>query len=455
MKILLVVPPQASDIKKTLGLTGIPLGLAYLASNLPKKHDVKIIDCLSEDIDLENLERMIKAYDPDVVGLTATTPAIYEAYKVAIMVKRINPDCKVSIGGPHATFTAKETLKECKAIDAVIRGEGEATFNELITAWDRGSSLRGISGLTFRNNGGSIKNRDRPFIKDLDSLNFPAWNKLPMARYSMHGKRFGMIMTSRGCPFNCIFCSSSLLCGKMWRSRSPENVLEELRLLRNDWGIREIEFMDDAFTLDNKRAEKICDMIRKEGLDITWTCSSRVNTINEGLARKLKAAGCHTIYFGIESGSQEILNRVGKGISLEQSKRAVRIAKKVKINSLGSFILGLPGDTAKTIKNTIKFARGLGLTFAQFTTATPYPGTKLYAWAKRKRLLLSNRWSDFTTVKPVMKIPDVNIKQLRKALRSAYLSFYLKPMFFIDQIRAKNFIVIKNIFKSALKNVLG
>ncbi len=388
------------------------------------------------------------------MGLTATTPAIYDAYEVARMVKGINPDCRVVIGGPHVSFTARQTLRECKAMDAVIMREGEITFRELVQAWDRGLPLKRTAGLAFRCNGGIAKNPARPFIKNLDTLPFPAWEKLPMEKYNMNGRRFGMVMTSRGCPYDCIFCSSSQLCGKIWRARSPENVVSELKLLY-DSGIKEIEFMDDTFTLNNKRAEGICDAIIREGLDITWTCSSRVNTINKGLAKKLKRAGCHTVYFGIESGSQEILDMIGKGISLEQSRKAVRIARDTGLSTLGSFILGLPGETLKSISRTVRFAKGLGLGFAQFTTATPYPGTKLYTWAKSRGLLKTVGWSDFTTLRPVMEVPGLSLNQLKRSLTRAYLSFYLKPSFFLNQIKARNFLLMKNMFRTAIRYVRG
>lgn len=454
MKVLLVVPPQNSDIKRVLGVTGIPLGLAYLASSL-SGHSVRIIDCLAENLNMEGLERRIRSYGPDLVGLTATTPAIYDAYRVAGMVKGVDPECRVVIGGPHVSFTAEETLKECRDIDIVVRGESELTLRELARAWERGLPINRIKGLNFRCNGKIARTPDTPFIKDLDGLPHPAWDKVKTENYRFNGKGFGMVMTSRGCPYDCVFCCSSLLCGKAWRARSPENVLDELRLLRGEMGIREIEFLDDTFTLNSRRAEAICDGIAREGLDIGWTCSSRVNTINRKLGEKLKKSGCHTVYFGIESGSQEILDRAGKGISLEQSRRAVRIARDSGLNSLGSFILGLPGETGGSIKNTIRFAKGLGLTLAQFTTATPYPGTKLYDWARRRGFIKAAGWSDFTTLRPIMEVPGLSLKQLKRSLSRAYLSFYMRPKFFLDQLRARNFILIKNMFSSALRYMGG
>lgn len=454
MRVLLVVPPQKSDIKKVLGVTGIPLGLAYLASSL-SGHEVRIIDCLAENLNMAELERELRRYNPDVVGLTATTPAIYDAYRVAGMVKGINPDCRVVIGGPHVSFTAEETLRECRDIDAVARGESELTLRELVRAWERDSPIKGIRGISFRCNGSSAGTPDRPFIKDLDRLPHPAWEIVNMENYRFNGRRFSMVMTSRGCPYNCVFCSSSQLCGKMWRARSPENVINELRILHDEFGIREIEFMDDTFTLNSGRAGEICDGITREGLDISWTCSSRVNTINRWLAGKLKKAGCHTVYFGMESGSQEILDMAGKGIRLEQSRKAVRIAREAGLNSLGSFILGLPGETERSIKKTIRFARGLGLTLAQFTTATPYPGTKLYMWAKGKGLIRARGWSDFTTLIPIMEVPGLTLSQLKRSLSRAYLSFYMRPRFFLNQLKARNFILIKNMFSSAMRYMGG
>jgi len=201
-----------------------------------------------------------------------------------------------------------------------------------------------------------------------------------MEKYSLEGKKFATIITSRGCPFSCIFCSSSQLFGKIWRARSPENVIKEIKLLKNKYGVREIEFLDDTFTLNKKRAERICELLIQQNISISWSCSSRVDTINQSLIEKLKKAGCHTIYVGVESGSQEILNIIGKGVTLTQIEKAVNLIKKVNLNSFGSFILGIPGETVKTIKKTINFAKRLSPSFVQFSICTPYPGTKLMAF---------------------------------------------------------------------------
>ena len=441
---MLIQPPFKSAIREILGTAGLPLGLAYLASVL-KDHEIKIVDSLALNYGMNDIEREIKNFDPAVVGITATTPMIYGAYKTASMAKENG--CKVILGGPHATFMANEILEECPYIDIVVRGEGEKTIKELMN----GGNLKNIRGTTFRKNGKIIKNENRPFIQDLDSIPFPAYHLLPMDKYEADGQRFGMILTSRGCPFNCNFCSSSKICGKKWRSRSPSNVIQELQILRDEYGTKEIEFMDDTFTLDNKRADEICDRIIEEKMDISWTCSSRVNTITKKLASKLKKAGCHTIYLGIESGSQRILDKLGKAITIQQAKNAVKIVKEAGLNALGSFIIGIPGETIDMIKKTIKFAKKLRLDFAQFTLCTPYPGTKLFEMAKKNGLFSTKDWSKYTTLDPVMKIGELTQKQLKNLLYRAYMSFYLRPSFLFKQLRERRAFLFKKVLSGSLK----
>jgi radical SAM superfamily enzyme YgiQ (UPF0313 family) len=276
-----------------------------------------------------------------------------------------------------------------------------------------------------------------------------------MDKYKAGKHHFVNIITSRGCPFSCIFCSSSELCGKIWRARSPENVIKELKKLKYEYDVSEVEFLDDTFTLNNRRAEKICDLMMKENLNLSWSASSRVNTITQGLADKMKKAGCHTIYLGIESGSQKILDLIQKGINLFQAERAVEIVRRANINALGSFIIGIPGETVKSIKKTIRFARTLNLNFVQFSICTPYPGTKLFKIAKAKGLLLTKDWSKYTIVDPVMKTPGISSKELRKWLMKAYLGFYLRPKFFLEQIRRKDLFFFKKALKAGLNYIKG
>ena len=445
LRILLVSPPTDSAIKKTLGVSGPPLGLAYLASVIRREgHEVRIVDSLTEDYTFDDLRRVMRSYYPDAVGITATTSMMPDAYAVAAIAKEINPEIMVIMGGPHVTFVPDLTFQECPHVDVIVRGEGEEIIRQLLSVLQGRRKLKEIRGISYLENGVVKHNPPMPLIENLDSIPIPAYDLLPMEKYRVEGLRFGAIMTSRGCPFQCIFCSSSLLFGKRWRGHSPERVLQEIRILYDDFGVREIEFLDDTFTLNRKRARKIADMIVEEGLDISWTASSRVNTFDAETGRRMKRAGCHTVYFGIESGSQKTLEIIGKGITLQQAIDAVRTAKKVKLSPLGSFIIGFPHETEEDIKKTISFSKKVGVHMAQFTVATPYPGTKLWDLALKKNLLLTRDWRKFTTVTVVMKSFHLTAKQIQRLLGWAYISFYLRPkVILMDIIKNRGFILKK------------
>ena len=455
MNVCLVSPPYNSAVTSTLGSSSPPLGLAYLASVLRKEHKVKIIDSATLNYTLEDLGRELKSFNPDIVGITSVTSSIYQAYAVAKVAKEVREDCTVVMGGPHVTFLPKETLEECRYVDVIVKGEGEETIQELTKAIEKNAPLDEVRGITFRKNGQIIDNEPRPFIKDIDSIPFPSRDLLPIDLYQFNGVKYATMITSRGCPFGCSFCSSSRLFGCRWRGRSPRNVLEEIRIIHDDYKIRDIELMDDTFTLNRKRAEEICDKIIKEGLDIAWSASSRVDTITRRLAEKMKRAGCWVLYLGIESGSQKILDSIGKRITLEQAKKAVKTVKEAGMQVLGSFILGFPEDTIQTIKQTINFAKKLNLDYAQFSILTPYPGTPIFDFALKNGLLLTKDWSKYTVIDPVMKLKNLTARQLKSLLQKAYLSFYLRPKVIWRWIKDRQFIFVKDAIKTVVNYVRG
>ena len=450
MRICLITPPYNSAVKSVTGFSSPPLGLAYLASVLREKHEVKIVDSNILEYNMNDVRRELKKFNPDAVGITSVTPSIPQAYEVARIAKEINENCKVVMGGPHVTFLPEQTLKECKDIDIIVKGEGEVTVKELAESLEKGKSLKRVKGITFRKREKILNNEPRPFIQNIDEIPFPSRDLLPVEKYQSNGKRYTTMITSRGCPFGCSFCSSSRLFGGYWRGRSPQNVLEELRIVYEDYKTKHIEFLDDTFTLDNKRAERICDGILKEKWDISWGASSRVDTITKKLAEKMKRAGCWILFLGIESGCQRILNMMGKRITVEQIKKAVKAIKKAKIKILGSFILGFPGETIRSISRTIKFAKSLDIDYAEFSILTPYPGTPIFYLAKKNKSLLTRNWSKYTAIDPVMKIKGIAQKQLKSYLRKAYLHFYLRPKFIWEWIKNKQFIFLKNSIKTLL-----
>ncbi|MCD6247895.1 MAG: cobalamin-dependent protein [Hadesarchaea archaeon] len=453
MKVALISPPTDSAITRVLGTTGPPLGLAYLAAAIRDEHDVRIIDSTAEGLDKADLERVLKREDPDIVGISATTSMIPDAYETAEIAKRLNENVKVVLGGPHATFLPERTMRECPYVDFVVRGEGEETFRELVSAVEKGRDLRAIRGVSFKENGRTVNNPPRGLVNNLDDLPIPAYDLLPMERYSLDGVQFGAVITSRGCPFNCAFCSSSRQFGGTWRGHSPERVLEELRILRDEFGKREIEFLDDTFTLSKRRAIEISDAIRREGLDISWTASSRVDTFSREVAESMRRGRATTVYFGIESASERILDFIGKRITPEKSAAAVRCSKRAGLSVVGSFVIGFPDETPEEVRKTVDFSRRLDLDLAQFTIATPYPGTRLWDYAERRSLFLTWDWRKFTTLDPVMRLKNFTSSQISRIMRFAYLRFYLRPKFIIrDLVRRKGVILRKAI--SYLKSFL-
>jgi radical SAM superfamily enzyme YgiQ (UPF0313 family) len=454
MKVCLISPPYNSAVKSVVGVSPPPLGLAYIASMLRQSHEVKIIDSNILNYTIGDVERELRSFNPDVVGITSVTSSIYEAYKVAETAKRIREDCIVILGGPHASFMPRQSMEECKYIDVIVRGEGEETARGLIENIEKGSSLNEVRGITFRRGNEVIETEPRSFIKNIDDIPFPSRDLLPMHLYKFNGVKYTTMLTSRGCPFKCSFCSSSRLFGGYWRGRSPENVLEEMKIIYEKYGIRNIEFIDDTFTLNQERAEKICDGIVEQGWDISWGASSRVDTLSKKLAEKMKKAGCWIIYLGIESGSQKILDAIGKRITLEQVRKAVKILKDSGIQVLGSFIIGFLQDTKETIKETIKFAKSLNLDYVQFSILTPYPGTPIFDYAKRNNMLLTEDWSKYTAIEPIVKIGEVSEKEVKALLRKAYITFYLRPRIVMEWLRNKQFSFIKSGIK-AVVNYLG
>jgi radical SAM superfamily enzyme YgiQ (UPF0313 family) len=455
MKICLISPPYNSAVKSVVGASPPPLGLAYIASMLRQSHEVKIIDSNILNYTIGDVERELRSFNPDVVGITSVTPSIYEAYKVAETAKKVREDCIVVLGGPHATFTPRQTMEECKYIDIIVKGEGEETTRELIENIEKGASLKGVKGITFREKNEIIDTEPRPFIKNIDNIPFPSRDLLPMHLYNFNGVKYTTMLTSRGCPFGCSFCSSSRLFGGCWRGRSPENVLEEMKIVYEEYGIRNIEFIDDTFTLDQKRAEKICDGIIEQGWDISWGASSRVDTLSRELAEKMKKAGCWIIFLGIESGSQKILDAIGKRITLEQAKKAVKILKEAGIQVLGSFIIGFLQDTKETIKETIKFAKSLNLDYAEFSILTPYPGTPIFDYAKKNNMLLTEDWSKYTATEPIIKIEGISEKEIKALFQKAYITFYLRPQIVMRWLKNKQFSFIKTGIKAAINYLRG
>jgi len=435
MKVLLIQPSTSSNTQKVF----IPVGLAYLGSSLEQVgHKVKIIYTFNSKKGITEFKKELKNYDPDVVGISSTTIDIHICLQLVDLVKVHNPNCLTVLGGAHPTVCAKEILDLNSNVDAIVRGEGEITLTELLEKKNK-EDFGTVKGITFKLNGKMIENPGRENIEDLDSLPFPAYHLLPMETYKNWRKLFNVfpfrkagssyasITSSRGCPFACIFCSSRRMWGKKWRIRSPENVIEELKLLRYKYNKKYIYFLDDTSTVNKDRMLKICDLIRKEGIDIAWECSTRVDLFDKDLASTLKKSGCVNVYLGLESGVQETLDFISKGVKIEDSIRSVKIAKEAGLTVESNFMIGIPGETREKINQTIYFAKKLDIEYPSFTILTPYPGTKLYEYAERNNLLLTKDWSKYNLTASVMKVPGLTAKELKSLHMKANLICNFNP----------------------------
>jgi len=433
-----------------------PLGLMYVASYAEANtdHEIEILDTQAEGMSYGDIRAEIERRKPEVVGIQAMTFSIIDGLKTAQIVKGINKDIHVCIGGPHTTLYPQETIKRSE-VDSVVMGEGEITFTSLLSALDKGRMDTPIEGLIFKNGDGEIIDGGRrDFLKDLDILPYPARHLTPYEKYhSLLAKRSPIttMITSRGCPYRCIYCDRPQM-GKRFRARSAQNVVREMEECI-DIGIYEFFIYDDTFTVNRKRAIAICDEIISKGLKIGWDIRARANTVDEELLRKLKKAGCERIQYGIEAGTQDTLDILQKGITLEQARSAVRMTKEVGIDILLDFMIGSAGETREHIMKTIDFAEELSPNYVQFAVTTPYPATKLYYMGLEEGILPSDYWQEFAEnprndFTPLLWEEKLSEEELLELLKYAYKRFYIRPSYII-----KNVMSIKSLgeFKRKVK----
>ena len=440
MKILLIHPPPFEEyIYSNFGSTLLypPLGLAYLAGSLREKgHDVSIFDGNVLRASIKETTAVIKDYSPDLVGITSTTPNFPDAIGVADAVKAIDINIKVVLGGSHPTVAPEHVLSNSN-VDIVVIGEGEETISELVHALESGERISHVNGIGFKRDDKVVLTDRRQFIFDLDSLPFPAYDLLPIEKYSAPQALripFMTMFTSRGCPYKCIFCGQETVFGHKIRAHSPERVVSEIEYLIEKFGVKEILFKDSEFTLIEQRVSEICDLIIEKNLDITWLCDGRVNNVSKEMLRKMKLAGCREITYGVESGDQEILNALKKNITLEDARRAFSLTKEVGIEAIANFMIGNPGETMESLERTMAFAKELDPDFAVFNFLVPTLGTELYRQAKREKWIFSESCELFRGDKCMMNATKISTEELNKYLSKMYRSFYLRPSYILKRL---------------------
>jgi len=393
-----------------------PLGLAYLAAMLQQAGaEVQILDLLVTRYSPETIRRKIRDFQPRIVGATCSTLNYSIASRILKLCKKVDSNLVTVIGGPHVSFTSANVVTTCPWIDVVARGESDRTLVDLAIAIQNGKDLNQVAGITYKNNGAIVNTETRPLITDLDSLPLPSRDLLPLSRYRALGQPCTVI-TSRGCPFGCIFCSAPKMFGRGVRFRNPELVVNEIAHLREELGFRNINIVDDTFTVRQNHVQAICEKMIDMKLDINWSVYSRVDTINPPMLRLMKEAGCSWVCFGLESGSQTILDRIKKRITVDQSREAVRMAKETGINVLVSFILGLPGEDPQTASQTVGLAKELFTKYGAsygFHILAPMPGTEVCERAKDYGIkILTRNWSKYNANRPVAEPVNFSADQM-------------------------------------------
>jgi magnesium-protoporphyrin IX monomethyl ester (oxidative) cyclase len=449
LKILLIYPPFSLASYERPIVTP-PLGLAYIGAVLEEAgHKVEIVDTIALNwrspikikgrIHLgqkwEDISDDIKRSKPDAVGISCPFSCqSHNAHKVAELVKAYDTDVPVIMGGAHPSTLPKKVLQD-QNVDYVVIGEGELTMLNLLKTLSKGASFNEIDGFAYREKGKTVINPKKKFIEDIDSLPLPARHLLPMKEYfnaeAPHGpelmrKPFTSMITSRGCPFNCVFCSIHTIWGHKWRPRSPDNVLLEIEHLIDVYKIREIHFEDDNLTLDKRRIEKICDLILDRGLDIKWFTPNGVAiwTLDKNLLEKMKKSGCYKLSFGIESGCPQTLKFIKKPINLTRARQVIRWANDVGIWTHGFFVIGFPYETKEAIHETLKFAVGSDLDFASFFIATPLPGTRLLEIVTKEGLIENDpNWADLNVFNATLNTKFLTIEEINFLQRNLYASF--------------------------------
>ena len=397
-----------------------PLGLAYLAAALERAGvEVRILDLVVRPYTPELLEALLSDFRPDAAGVTAVTMTVDHALGVLADLKAIAPDLPTVIGGPHVSFQAEETLRLAPAVDYVVVGEGEETVVELARAIEAGADFESIPGLAYRRNNGIHQTDPRPPGIDVDTLAPPARHLLPLGRYRALGMAISMT-TSRGCPFQCIFCVGRRMVGAKVRYRDPISVVDEMAVLAG-YGFHQINIADDLFTANKRHCLEVCDEILRRGLRVKWTSFARVDTVSPEVLVAMKRAGCGAVSFGVETGDPEIMKTIRKGITLGQVIEAVEMCNRAGIIPHASFILGLPGETPDTLARTIAFGeklKKLGVSHG-FHLLAPFPGTRVRDEAQGYGLkILTDDWRRYHANRSVVETDTVSAQAMDEVVET-------------------------------------
>jgi len=467
--ILLINPPPPKGFvsnKDTMGGLGQlypygvkvkmpPIDLFYTAGCLLKSRcDVKVIDSLVNGLKEIDIIEAVKKYRPEIVGIRTSLPTYKHDIEFASSIK-CNIKAKVGMFGSVVKFCADELIN-CKSLDFLVIDEPEVVFGNIVK-----NGLAKANGVWYKENNKVIKNPPQDFLTDLDSLPFPAWELVNYRQYKIHAffgdENFLPMLTSRGCPFSCMYCPYTVLQGKVWRSRSVTNVVEEVKHIYFNLNVKNILFRDPEFTINEKRTMEICEQIIKNNIKIRWICETRPDTLSEKLLKKMAEAGCIQINIGIESLSDHVLENIGRGkTSISHIKTVFNWAARYNIRLFNFFIIGLPSETKRDILKTIDFAyKNTNVNdLVQFCCATPYPGTKLMSWAQINNFIVDKDYTNYTGYSPIMRNENLTIRQLKMLHNYACHKFMLKKESLRKMLAEKKIITFcKGIIKRIIYSI--
>lgn len=456
MKVLLLIPP--TDLTKSYGELKEfsnpqpSIGIAYIAAILRENgHVVKVVDAYVNQNNKAEILDIVNLFHPDIVGISVLTPSADIVYDISAEIRALFHDIKVVMGNMHASLFSNEILSNNYA-DIVVHREGEATMAELLKALGTNDRLENVKGISFKSNDAVVNTPSRPYVEDLDTIPFPAWDLFPMDKYrtdprsEVKGSAVEVkILATRGCPNQCTFCSSRTerSLGGIYRMRKPELVVDEMVYMHEKYGAEVFGFMDLAFPLVRKHAVEFCNEIIKRGLNdkLNWVTECRVKPLDQELLVLMREAGCVRLYLGIESGNNETLKLLKKNFTTDDVRNAVKMAHRAGLEIDGMFMIGLPGENEEMIRKTIDFALELDIRYAIFNIFVPYPGCELWDDLMSQNKINFKKWSEFTSYptyaggKPVYVPDDLTHEQLMKLQRHAIRKFYLRPRFIYQELK--------------------
>lgn len=452
MKVLLINPPRWNEllgknpsiIEKHRGFNP-PLGLLYLASSLKKNttFDVEVLDTQPLELTYPQLENVLAEKTFDVVGISAMSFTLLDAFKTAQTAKKVRPNARSILGGTHVHLFPEETIG-LEGVDFVLMGEAELSIVDFLNHLEADSKgLENVPGLVVKTDEGKIIKNGIQSIKDLDGTPFPQRNLLNIRHYSSllsRGSLCTTIISSRGCPFKCAFCDRPLSpVTSHFRARSAKNVVDEIHECV-DLGIKDFLFYDDTFTVNRKRVLAICEEILQHQLRIRWDIRTRVDLVDEEMLRMLKKAGCLAIHYGVEAGNDKILQMLKKGFTVDKVKEVFKLTRRLGIETLAYFMIGLPSENARDIQDTFDLAKELRPDYAHFTIFSPYPGTELYYLGLERGIIKTDIWREFAShPQEGFKIPvweeNFTRDELYEMIVRFYKLFYLKPAYLFSRLR--------------------